>query len=176
MPAILTEPPERGTYAHVLFRGDRYLQEHAIAVICYTGHFDSRWVKWVGRDPRTDQPAGLPVHMIFVNMPEERDYALQRGWLDITADWFEHLELGAVGEVDIEKVIAALASPSTAASIARVAGISAERVGGVLASLDAAGRVQRRGSGAVVIWSLTPAPVEPAPVVEPAPEGAGAAA
>lgn len=156
MPALLTTPPDRGEYAHVLFRGDRYLLDHSIAMITYTGTYDSRWIPWVGRDPRTDPllcPAGKSVHMLFVRTPEERDYAKMRGWLDITDDWFRYIDQGAADAQDAAKVLASLEAPSTAATVAKATGLTPERAGAVLSALSEAGAVSRRGTGAVIVWS-----------------------
>lgn len=158
MPAIETNPPELGTYSFVLARSDRALQEHAIAVICYTGQYDSRFVEF----------RGARVHAIFVNLETERDFAQKRGWTDVTEEWFlEHRTLPAVA-----LALRSLASPSVPAAVAKVAGLPTHEVARALPLLEARGLAVQRGTGSIKVWSAPP-PVAPAP---PAPEGEGAQA
>jgi hypothetical protein len=159
MPAILTEPPDRSAYAFVLRRYDRQLQEHAIALICYTGQYDSRWI----------EIDGVTAHTVFVQTPEERDVGTKRGWLDATTAWNASLAREASVPL-VEKALASLASPSVASAVAKTAGLPTAEVVVILDALAAEGKAVRRGTGAIVMWSA------PAPTLPVEPEGAQAGA
>jgi hypothetical protein len=159
MLAIETTPPADGTFAHVLRRYDRHLQEHAIAVICYTGHYDSRWI----------EIDGVKAHTLFVQTPEECDYAKRRGWQDETAEWFAR-EAKAKRVPAVEKALRSLASPSVASAVAKTAGLPTADVVAILDALEAEGKAVKRGTGAIVLWSA------PAPLAAPKDEGALASA
>lgn len=161
MPAILTEPPDQSDYKYVLRRYDRYLQEHAIALICYTGQYDSRWI----------EIEGVEAHTVFVQTPEERDVGLKRGWRDETDRWNALAARAKVLPV-VERALASLVSPSVASAVAKTAGLPTAEVVVALEALEAAGKAVRRGTGAIVMWSAPVPP--PAPPVEP--EGAQAGA
>lgn len=145
MPAIENEAPDQSTYAFVLRRYDRHLQEHAIAVVCYTGHYDSRWI----------QVNGVKAHTLFMQTAEERDYAAKRGWQDETAQWFGAIAL-AKALPSVEKALASLASPSVASAVAKVAGLPTGEVVAILEGLEARGKAVKRGTGAIVLWSAPP--------------------
>lgn len=160
MPAIEIVPPADGTYAHVLRRYDRHLQEHAIALICYTGQYDSRWI---GIE-------GVKAHTVFVQSPDERDRALRQGWKDETDRWFA-LQQAARAVPAVIKALASLASPSVAAAVAKTAGLPTAEVLVILDALEAEGQAVKRGTGAIVLWSA-PAPLVAAKPGDGAPAGA----
>lgn len=158
MSAIETTVPLTD-FAFVLRRYDRNLQEHSIAVPCYTGTYDSRWIE-------LDR---VTAHTLFVQTPEERDFAVRRGWVDETDRWQE-AQARAKYVPAVEKALASLASPSVASAVAKTAGVPTAEVVLILADLEAAGKAFKRGTGQVVLWSL-PAPL-PAASVEGVPAGA----
>ena len=145
MPAILTEPPAPGTYTFVLRRYDRDLLEHAIAFPCYDGSFDSRWIEFEGR----------AAHTLFVNTEPQRDRARYQGWKDETDRWFASLVAGTV-RAKVEAVVRSIASPSTLATIAKLAGSTVEEATPIVAALVEAGVAIKRGTGAVVLYSAAP--------------------
>jgi hypothetical protein len=157
MPAIEIEPPVPGSYMHVLRRLDRQLQEHAIAVIFYDGASDSRWIDL----------DGVKAHTLFVTSDYQRDYATKRGWEDVTDRWFASLRSEALAD-RVRDAVRTIASPSTAATVAKLVDATAAEVLPVLESLAASGDAIRRGSGAVVLWSA------PLPAVKPTEEQSAA--
>lgn len=159
MPAIETTPPADGTYSFVLRRYDRYLQEHAIAFVCYTGQYDSCWIEIDGEG----------AHTLFLQSKEERDLAAKTGWKDETDRWFAGQRrrslVAAVG-----KALASLASPSVASAVAKTAGYPTAEVEVVLLDLERRGEAVARGTGAIRLWSA------PIPLKAAKPEGAQAGA
>ena len=83
--AILSVPPEPGTYTYVLVRADKDASiENAqpIRFVTYSTNTLSRSVEWQGRR----------VHALFLNDKASATRAWRLGWTDITSLWRDYLE------------------------------------------------------------------------------------
>ena len=82
---IMTTPPERAAYEHVLIRTDRDAdpsQAVPMRVACYHENTTSRSIQW--GDGR--------VHAVFLRTKTAARRAWRLGWTNIAEEWFAHLE------------------------------------------------------------------------------------
>lgn len=169
---ILHEPPEPGSYRHVLVRRD-VDPINALLVATYGETVESRAVDVDGLGE---------AHAIFLATDHARDYLVKIGWLDVTETWTARLAASDREAAETTArarfgaaVLAAFArataggKPATSATIAKEAfgaagrAVLPDEVEAVLASEVGAGRVVRKGAGAVVTFAPAPPAEVPAP-------------
>lgn len=97
--AIVSTPPELGSYNHVMVRADRDASIERgmpIRFVTYAENVTSRSIEWHGRR----------VHAIFLKQEVSARRAWRLGWVEITKQWFEHVEKSIVAPTsDAQKSI-----------------------------------------------------------------------